>query len=141
MTTSTATQRFADWPERLAALLAERRLQPFAWGVHDCCLFAADAVQTQTGKDPAASLRGSYATAAEAARLLASRGGLRAIAQEMLGRPLPLPSLAGRGDVACVQIEGRETMAVVVDGGRWAAPGEAGLVFGPLDATAVAWKV
>ena len=54
------------WRQQLDALIASRMAAPFAWGAHDCCLFAADAVLAQTGEDPAAEFRGTYASAAEA---------------------------------------------------------------------------
>lgn len=130
-----------DWPERLAALLAERMAAPFAWGANDCCLFAADALHAQWGIDVASHLRGHYSSAAEAARVLQQEGGVRGIANQVLGQPLPLASLAQRGDVACVCLEGRDTLGVVLDSGQWAAPGPNGLFVCPLPADAVAWRV
>ncbi len=50
--------RHADWPARLAAYIEAHRSAPFAWGVHDCVLFASGAIAAITGTDPAASFRG-----------------------------------------------------------------------------------
>ena len=80
MTHNANATRPHPWRERLHALVLERRRMPFAWGENDCCLWAADAVLIQTGQDPAATWRGTYATEAEAVALLASLGGVRALA-------------------------------------------------------------
>ena len=42
------------WRSALAAYIAETMRKPFAWGLHDCALFAAGAVEAMTGNDPAA---------------------------------------------------------------------------------------
>jgi hypothetical protein len=145
MTTPTTTPaplvRLADWPERLAALLFVRLSSPFIWGANDCCLFAADAVQATTGTDPAAHLRGSYSTATQAARVLAEHGGVRAIATQALGEPMPHAAMAQRGDVVCVPLDGRDTLGVVAGDGQWCAPGELGLVYRPMAEVQTAWRV
>jgi hypothetical protein len=51
-------RRFANWPERLAAFLESRRVSPKQWGVNDCGLFCADAIEAMTGVDMAEELRG-----------------------------------------------------------------------------------
>lgn len=38
-----------DWEARLIALIEERQDMPFAWGIHDCVLWAAAAVEAMTG--------------------------------------------------------------------------------------------
>lgn len=92
--------RRADWPEILAALLARARAAEFAWGEHDCCLFAADVVRAITGRDPAAAFRGRYRTrrGAQLALKRYGRGTLLATVTAILGEPVP-PLLARRGDV------------------------------------------
>jgi hypothetical protein len=40
--------------------MAEKRNQPFEYGVNDCCLFAAGAVIEVTGEDPMPEFRGKY---------------------------------------------------------------------------------
>ena len=57
--------RLPDWQPRLVAYLARVSAAPFAFGQHDCALFAAGAVEAMTGTDPAARWRGKYATAAQ----------------------------------------------------------------------------
>jgi len=62
------------WESLLAAHLAAARTRPFAWGDHDCVLWSAEWVATLSGTDPAADWRGKYATAEEAASVLAAMG-------------------------------------------------------------------
>lgn len=40
--------------------------KPFQWGVHDCCLSAADAIHAFTGVDIASDFRGKYTNRASA---------------------------------------------------------------------------
>lgn len=120
------------------ALVAQRMRTPFAWGVHDCCLWAADAVRAQTGVDPAQAWRGRYGTAREALRLLAELGGLRAVAAAA-GEPIA-PMAAREGDIGLLQRPDRELLAVCA-GEVWLAPGPTGLVPVPLSAATAAWRV
>jgi hypothetical protein len=94
-------KRVPTRPERLAALIEARRHTPFAWGTHDCCLFAADAVLATTGADPAAEWRGRYDSEAEALELLGARGleGTVADAMAAFGAPECPVLAAQRGDV------------------------------------------
>jgi hypothetical protein len=111
--------------------------EPFAWGGHDCCLFASDAVQALTGHDPAADLRG-YRTEREALRIIQAQGGLRAIAQARAGAEVPVLA-AQVGDVGLLPLDGRDTLAVC-GGAHWLAPGALGLAALPLDAAVAAWR-
>jgi hypothetical protein len=62
--------RCQDWEERLALYLDRINEVGFAWGRHDCALFAADCVNAMTGVDPAERYRGKYDTARGAAEAL-----------------------------------------------------------------------
>lgn len=133
--------------EALGRLLAERQRAPFRWGSHDCCLWAADAVRAQVGIDPAAELRGRYATAMQARRVIGVTGGtLDGLARAALGEPLRHPMLACAGDVgltlgqATSEYEDRATLAVCL-GGWWAAPASHGLAMLPMTAAIAAWRV
>lgn len=54
--------RAPDWEDRLSTYLDRVSQEPFAWGSHDCALFAASAVKAMSGVDPAAAFRGQYDT-------------------------------------------------------------------------------
>lgn len=67
-------ERFSDWEERLRVYLDRIEEEPFAWGKHDCALFVADCIKSQTGIDPAEQFRGKYDTARGAALALREYG-------------------------------------------------------------------
>lgn len=136
--------RPVDWPERLALFIQEYRRQPFAWGVLDCALFAADWLIVLGYPDFAHHLRGQYHTRLGAARMILTMG-CRSV--------LELPGafnleeidqrLAGRGDLVAVEFarEGKTLNALAVCAGAHAfAPGLAGLVGLPRKQWIRAWR-
>lgn len=118
--------RLPDWQPRLAQLVTQRMRHPLQWGVHDCCLWAADAVQAVTGTDLAAGLRGTYSTQAEAQARLLQLGGLAALCVDRLG-PVARTALAQPGDIGLATVG--EVRALVVCGGtHFLAVGGGGLL-------------
>ena len=114
------------------------RLRPFAWGRHDCALFAAGAVLTLTGHDPAADARGAYTTEWGALRWLKRQGmTLRELAAQRLGEPRPV-LLARRGDLVWLPDPGALGVCL---GHDCAFPGPAGLEFRPLADCACCWRI
>jgi hypothetical protein len=80
---------------------------PFEWGRHDCCIFAADAIEVMTGVDMAECLRG-YTTALGAARRARLHGagpadpfGVESWPALAFLEEIP-PSFARRGDLILV---------------------------------------
>ena len=65
-----------NWPNLLAQFIEQRREQPFAWAVNDCCIFAADWVAVCTGTDHAQPWRGRYSSGLGAVRFLDEAGGV-----------------------------------------------------------------
>jgi hypothetical protein len=124
--------------DALEELIAARMRTPFQWGEHDCCLWAADAVQAQTGVDHAAEFRGGYETAAGALRALDAAGGLASLAARA-GEPVP-PLLAGLGDVGVVMVDGTDVLGVCA-GPVWLVAATNGLAAVAFDACSTAWKV
>jgi hypothetical protein len=129
--------RKQEWPELLAAYVDASRSTPFAYGKHDCCLWAAGWIVEATGDDPAAHWRG-YASEAEAQAIIDAAGGLRGL--------VSLPErattrLAQRGDVVLAEHEGRQLFGVVIGGGWYAAPGLRRLEFRPMTEALVAFEV
>lgn len=126
--------RITTWQSALRDCVADRYHRPFAWGVHDCCTFAADCVAAVTGADPMRDLRGLYDDAISAARItrvLALDGLLAA----RLG-PEITPLLAQTGDVG---LTGHGTCAVWL-GSAWMAPGREHLQALPDGAVLRAWR-
>lgn len=87
-----------------------RRDVPFAWGVHDCCLFPADAILALTGVDIADDFRGKYHDEASAFALIQSVTGGSTVADAAAWCAnkhglveLQYPLMAQRGDLVVVQ--------------------------------------
>jgi hypothetical protein len=136
-------QRLPDWPLRLEAFVAERQAQPFAWGVQDCALFAADAVKALTGVDVAPPALRQHRSARAALRSLQAHGGLHGIAQAALGTPIA-PALATVGDVLLVcthHDDSAHAMLALCNGSTALAPGPQGLVSVSLHSAVHAWRV
>jgi len=136
------TARFEDWPSRLFALVEARKQTPFAWGSHDCCLFACDAVQAMTGTDPAAPLRG-YESKEEAEALIAEYGTLEDLVADRcreMNFAEQTPAKAQRGDLALFDNAGAPALGVCL-GAEVAFPGRDGLVFHPVGNCRRSWRV
>jgi hypothetical protein len=118
--------RLHDWEARLQHLLATHARRAFAWGVHDCLLWAAAAVDAVTGVDHAARFRGRYTDAATAAAVLrdVGRGTLTRTLDHELRRSIP--AMLGRGDIAMIG-SGRTASLGVVIGADAMFVGDAGL--------------
>lgn len=135
-----AAHRLPDWMTRLSDLVVSRMHMPFAWGAHDCCLWAADTVRAVTGVDPMADLRGSYDSEIGAARVLVRLGrNLGQIVGDRLGCET-LVTLAQPGDVGlAIQADGMPALVSNV-GAHWLGAGVQGLVgVDPADIR-VAWR-
>jgi hypothetical protein len=117
--------------------------EPFAWGINDCCIFAADGVIAVSGNDPASDLRGTYSSAIAAARVLKDIGGIEG-AGDRTGERIP-PLNAQVGDVGLITAADptgafAEALAVCT-GELWVAPSERGLHAHQLTAARLAWRV
>lgn len=109
--------RFSDWEDRLRTYLDRVRDDKFAWGTHDCALFAANCVRAQTGIDPAEAFRGTYDSARGAAEALRQhgQGTLLKTVTSWLGQP-SCPHHAKRGDI---MMRDRMTTGVCVGQYSW----------------------
>lgn len=125
------------WRPRFDALIRARMAAPFVWGTNDCCMFAADAVQTITGTDLAADLRGTYTTAQQATTVLQRIGGLEAAGARAGAEIGPL--FAQIGDVG-IASDGEQDVLAVCAGSVWLVPVAAGLAALPLAAGKKAWR-
>lgn len=128
--------RLPNWPALLDAYIERHRGTPFAYGQHDCALFAAGAVQAITGNRPPMPV---WHNARQAMRALFAAGSLRDAVDAVLPA-LPGPAHAQRGDVMLVPMVHGPCLAVCA-GHLWAAPGASGLAFGPVGDAVAAWGV
>jgi hypothetical protein len=139
-------RRLEDWPARLASALQEARGAALEYGRWDCCVFCANMVQAITGVDPAAALRGRYATEQEAYALMRAEFGggipetVAALAHRIELEEIPV-ALAGRGDVVLVGKQRHWAAGVVSLSGRAAAVFHGRLAHVPLRYAQRAWRV
>ncbi len=136
-------KRLPDWELRLETLVQERLCRPFAWGVHDCCLWAADVVLAVTGVDLAHAERGAYGSALAAARVLEPMGGVLGLATARLGAVAAAVDVrcAQVGDVGVVLQPGAGHTLVACLGPTWWGAGEHGLLAWPAADVLQAWSV
>jgi hypothetical protein len=135
--------RFEDWPNRLLSVIDGAAARPFVWGEWDCGQFVGAAIEAQTGTNPVAQLRAKYTTEVGMKRILTRDydGSLLAFWSAQLGGPVPV-TMAGRGDIVVVEIEGVQASGVVdLSGERVACLGLDGLEFLPIIQAIAAWKV
>jgi hypothetical protein len=130
--------RSVDWPQQLAAFVESRRSTPFAWGTHDCCRFAAGAVEAMTGVDRMHAF--TYETEAEARELITQAGGLDVLVTRELGAPLESVAFAGRGDVVLAELDNGPTLGVVL-GVQSAFAAEGGVLLLPTRMGCMAWRI
>ncbi|WP_342617238.1 hypothetical protein [Rhodoferax sp. GW822-FHT02A01] len=128
-----------EWWAALDSYVQSRQDTPFAWGVQDCCTFAADWVTLATGTDPMQDLRG-LDSALAAHRKLDDLGGMLAAVDSRMGDHIAGP-MAQAGDVVMVTLEsGVKAMALCL--GAWLCiPAENGLVMLPITNAEAAWRV
>lgn len=144
MARAPSTRRRPDWPERLDAVIDAARDQPFAWGRHDCIIFAAACIRAMTDADPLADLP-TWDDRRRAAAVIrgAGKGGLVAAITHTIaphGWPTITPALAGRGDLVIVR--GRQgRFAAIGIGSQVAAPGPNGLALAPMAQAFAAWRI
>lgn len=100
--------RAIDWDRRLVQYLADVEGRRFKWGEFDCCLFAAGAVDTQTGSCFLENFWHTYDTRFGACRIirdtLGRKGDLADLFNHLLGAETAInPKLAQRGDPVVVR--------------------------------------
>ena len=93
-------ERIEGWESRLAAVVADAALKPYALGEHDCFRVACCAVEALTGADLWAEWAGRYATHTQALRIIAEYGGdFTGSFTKLFGIEPVSVKLARRGDI------------------------------------------
>lgn len=133
-------RRVKGWEQALAGVTRAAMRQPYAWGSHDCALFAADCVRAVIGIDLAEEFRGQYDSEDGARRLLASLGceGVADLAARYLSEIEPAE--ARRGDIVVMPGKFGDFLAVV-DGRTAVGPAARGLTHSPMSIALRAWRV
>jgi len=109
-----AFHRIPTWRTALHETVEAHRRVPFAWGQHDCALFAADCIKAMTGLDLATGFRGSYHSASGAQRALKRAGysDLVSLAANFFEETTAM--MAGAGDIAAFETPDGWALGVVV---------------------------
>lgn len=145
-----AIKRTEHWATReLNQFLTDNANVLFQWGLHDCCLIAADAILAMTGTDIADDFRGKYTDKASAFALIKTVTGGTTVedaaahcANKHGLTEWPSPLLAQRGDLVVIQDRGNLIAGIVDLNGRHVISiGSAGLKRLPLSTVKRAWKV
>lgn len=135
-------ERRADWLERLAAVVNERRKMPYRYGTNDCGVFSRLCVEAMTGTTllPGVDLPIGWLAAA---RFLISRGwsGVDDMATALLGPPVDDLSEIGPGDIVAYEACGETHLAVRVGDAALAPEGEIGLKVIAAEKWRRGWKV
>jgi hypothetical protein len=132
-------QRFPDWTQRLYRAVEAKRATPYAWGLNDCALFAADLICAETGQDFGKPFRGAYADEDGAKAMLAAHGwkDIEAMADALLPRR---PERPRRGDVVLHEGPAGAFLGIVWAGGV-VGPGPARPVVLPIRTILASWSV
>jgi hypothetical protein len=129
--------RVRDWPARLYELTETS--EPFEYGRHDCCLFAAKVIDGLTGTHWVDDLRACYHDEASAKAYIAAEGGIEASVTRRLGPPGQW-SQARRGDLCLVNTRHGPALGICV-GAKVAIAGENGTMYQPLELALKAWRI
>lgn len=134
-------KRAPGWEQRLYAFTRGHLRTPYAWGTHDCALFAAGAIEVITGQDIASEWRG-YEDEAGAHEAL-DRLGCDSVADlpERFGLEPCSPSEARRGDVVLVEAGEQGAFLAICDGATCIGPAARGLQHTPMGLATRAWRV
>lgn len=142
--------RTPHWATReLDAHFTAHRTTPFQWGVFDCCLMPALAIQAMTGVMIADDFYpGKYHDKASAFALIKSVTGGTTVAdaaahcaQKHGLTEYPKPLFASRGDLVVVDNAGQMIAGLVHLSGHVACVTEKGWLRLPITAVQRAWKV
>lgn len=105
--------RFVDWRARLQAYLEGGARREFAFGTHDCALFAADALAAMTGVDLGERYRGRYSTMQGGLRLMVRDGFADHVALFRAHLPSGPVARALPGDLAVIETPDGLSLGVV----------------------------
>lgn len=98
----------------LKDFIEKTRSDPFEWGRNDCALWCASAVKHETGFDPAADLRGTYANRFECRQIIMAAGGLVPLIAPRMARQ-GISDLEGDG-VAILKLGKQSLCGLILDG-------------------------
>jgi hypothetical protein len=129
--------RVENWHSKLLAYIDQQERKPFAYGVNDCLLMTAGAVEALTGVDHAHAFRGKYQSMQEG-RALIGKSVLKFVRSKF--PECDHPTQADDGDIAAMRV-GREWTFGVLIGPHFYVQTETGLGILPRHEAQKAFKV
>ena len=132
-------KRKDEWPQLLEHFVVSRREARFEWGAHDCCAFAARAIEAMTGENPAAKLP-TYASEEEAMAIKDNAGGLLELPFSLGFQRVPV-AFAQRGDLVAVETGERGPALGICLGRESAFASAVGVSFRETLSCSVAWRI
>jgi hypothetical protein len=130
-----------DWLRRLRSEIESAESRSFAWGDHDCCLFAARCVDAMTGSSLEAQWRSEYHDHRSALRLLHDEGGLESAVTRRLGPPIRWVN-AQRGDLCLMETpDGIGSLGVCVGAQVACVAADNGVQYLPTNQAIACWSI
>lgn len=136
-------RRITNWPIALATFMESRKNTRFAWGKHDCCMFAADAIRTITGVDLAATYRG-YDSKEACREIIELHGGMAGLMESITaahGLKECQIAFAKRGDLVLIDGSIGETIGIIALNSKPCAPARRGYTFADKADVIKAWSI
>lgn len=133
-----------DWPARLDLFFKEAQTRSFAWGQHDCALWAADWLLVLGYPDALGDLRGRWSSHLGAARLLKRLGGLGTATGcrlAAIGVQTVSVAFARRGDLVLIRPSRGLDGLSICTGSRAACLAPQGITFLDKAKASVAWRI
>ena len=131
--------RIDGWEKMLTDFIESKSAASFQWGVHDCCLFAADCVEVITGHDYASQLRGRYKNGREAQEVIKEYGSMEEMVSALLGASCEV-AFAHRGDVVMFDTSDGPALGICC-GKQSVFAGRTGLVYHSTIKCSAAWRI
>ena len=113
---------------------------PFAWGKHDCVLFAANWVRLATGADPLAGIE-PWSNAMQAAAAIKQAGGLVAAMDKRFARINPHSAQDGDLALFASRIPHPASCICIFSGAHIIGPGDHGSVRNSRMLAEAAWRI
>jgi hypothetical protein len=128
-----------DWAAQMFAVIDAHQDSEFAWGVNDCCLFAARVVDAMCGTKHEKTLAEKYNDEASALAYIEESGGIAAAVDTFIG-PHKTQGRPARGDVVLIHYNDRDALGICV-GGEIAVQNTDGVAYIPRSAALKYWSV
>lgn len=132
--------RFDKWQSKFWPAIEAERNTAFAWGYHDCVLFAAKIADSISDSGYVSRAKAAFTWTDFRSAAALSKNGLQPLVESVLGEMLPWTRLSQGDIVLIVDDQGRESLTVH-DGCQLIGPDEIGFKPISLSYARGGWKV